>query len=173
MTFEQIYHDNKNKVYNLCLHYVQNTEDAEEITQDVFVKVHDSLNEFRHTAKISTWIYRICINTCLDFIKSKKRKKRFAFLSSFLSDQKEKNAGQIDFEHPGVMLEYKELTQHLFILINHLPHSQKTALILHKIEHKPQAEIAAIMNISVKAAESLIQRARTSLALKLKQSKEK
>jgi len=58
-------------VYNLALHYVQNIQDAEEITQDVFVSVYQSLAKFKESSTISTWIYRIAINKSLDYIKSK------------------------------------------------------------------------------------------------------
>jgi RNA polymerase sigma-70 factor (ECF subfamily) len=68
------------------------------------------------------------------------------------------------------LLEHKEALGKLFKVINELPNKQKTALILHKIEQKSQAEVAEIMNISLKAAESLIQRAKTNLSKKLDNS---
>jgi RNA polymerase sigma factor (sigma-70 family) len=66
----------KDLVYNLALSYVQNSEDAEEITQDVFIAVYQSISSFKAQANIKTWIYRIAINKSLDFIKAKKRQKR-------------------------------------------------------------------------------------------------
>ena len=61
------------------LSYVQNTEDAEEITQDLFLEVYRSYENFKGESSLSTWMYRIAISKCLDFIKYKNRKKRFAF----------------------------------------------------------------------------------------------
>lgn len=78
MDFDSIYNQFKNMVYNLSLHFVQNNADAEEITQDVFVSVYQSLGQFRKDAELSTWIYRITINKCKDHIKAQNRKKRFA-----------------------------------------------------------------------------------------------
>mgnify|MGYP003553817947 CR=1 FL=1 len=69
--FESIYNQHKILVYNLALNYLQNTEDAEEITQDVFVQLHHSLSEFKEQSSLKTWIYRITINKSLDFIKKK------------------------------------------------------------------------------------------------------
>jgi RNA polymerase sigma factor (sigma-70 family) len=69
-------------VYNVALQYVQNKEDAEEITQDVFIKVYDKHLEFKGDSALKTWIYRITINTSLDYIKAKTRKKKSCFLSS-------------------------------------------------------------------------------------------
>ncbi len=156
-------------VYNLALQYVQNIEDAEEITQDVFVSVFYALSTFREEAAISTWVYQITINKSLDFIKAKKRKKRFGFIAGFFSDDFTNEINTpTEFNHPGVQMEDKEALKILFGHINRLPEKQKTALILHKIEQLPQAEVAQIMNMSLKAVESLIQRAKTGLAIKIK-----
>jgi len=164
LQFEELYHEQKKRVFNLALQYVQNVGDAEEITQDVFVKVHQSYETFRHDAKISTWIYRITINQSRDYLKAKKRKKRFAFITSlFYEDSNEVKHEHPDFNHPGIRMEHKEELARLFTKINGLPENQKTALILAKIEHKSQGEIAEIMELSVKAVESLILRAKTSL----------
>jgi RNA polymerase sigma-70 factor (ECF subfamily) len=158
-------------VYNLALNYAQNVEDAEEITQDVFVSVYQSLHSFQENSSLSTWMYRITINKSLDFLKSKQRKKRFALLTSlFFDNSNDIKHNPPEYNHPGVLLEHKEALGKLFKVINELPNKQKTALILHKIEQKSQAEVAEIMNISLKAAESLIQRAKTNLSKKLDNS---
>jgi len=70
-------------------------------------------------------------------------------------------------DHPGVLLENKEATEDIFQYINALPEKQKTALILNKLEHKSQAEIAEIMNMSIKAIDSLIQRAKVNIQKKM------
>ena len=171
LTFEEIYKQYNSLVYNLALHYVQNAEDAQEITQDVFVSIHQSLHSFQSNSAPSTWVYRIAINKSLDFLKAQKRKKRFAFIISLFRPN---SAGQPpdapEKLHPGILLEQKESLQRLLDKINELPDNQKTALILHKIEQKTQAEVGEIMNLSPKAVESLIQRAKTNLSKKLDSS---
>ncbi len=170
--FEQIYNEHKNQVFNLALQYVQNYEDAQEITQDVFVSIHKSLFTFKEQSKLSTWIIRITINKSLDYIKAKKRKKRFGFLVSILHSETNEVIYDVpNFNHPGVQLESKEAIENIFKLINQLPDNQKTALILSKIENKKQAEISEIMNISIKSVESLIQRAKLNLSDKLNKPK--
>jgi RNA polymerase sigma factor (sigma-70 family) len=167
LNFEQFYNQYKSRVYNLALNYVQNIEDAQEITQDVFVTVHNSLNTFQEQSAMSTWMYRITINKCLDFLKAKQRKKRFAFITSlFFENSNDLKHTPIENNHPGILLENKEALEQLFKKINELPENQKTALILHKIEQKSQVEVAEIMNLSTKAVESLIQRAKTNLSKK-------
>ncbi len=168
MTFEETYSKFCKLVFNLALQYVQNTEDAEEITQDVFVSIHHSLQTFQQNAQIQTWIYRITINKSLDFIKARNRKKRFAFITAlFYEDGNELKNLTHHFNHPGILLEQKEDLERLFYHINSLPDNQKTVLILSKIEQKSQKEVAEIMNISIKAVESLLQRAKTNLSKKL------
>lgn len=157
-------------MYNLALQYVQNQEDAQEIAQDVFVAIYQSMHNFKGQSSISTWIYRITINKSLDFLKGKQRKKRFAFLTSlFYPDSNEIQFEQAHFDHPGVLLEHKESLEEIFKCINELPDAQKTALILTKIEQKPQMEVAEIMELSLKAVEGLLQRAKNNLAKKLKE----
>jgi RNA polymerase sigma-70 factor (ECF subfamily) len=165
--FEQIYNEHVKRVYNLALQYVQNTEDAQEIAQDVFIAVYQQLDSFRSEANLSTWIYRIAVNKSLDFIKAKKRKKRFGLFSIFTTANEPAH-----FEHPGVLLEYQEETKILFEHINDLPENQKTVLILQKIEGKTMHEISEILEISPKAVESLLQRAKTNLLKKINYAKE-
>jgi RNA polymerase sigma factor (sigma-70 family) len=159
-------------VYNLALQYVQNIEDAEEISQDVFLSVYNSLDQFKQTAQISTWLYRITINKCLDFIKAKKRKKRFSFFTSIFQDKSNEIKHDIsNFDHPGVLMENKEALEELFTMINQLADNQKTVLILNKIEDKKIPEIAEIMQLSNKAVESLLQRAKSNLSKKIESNK--
>lgn len=165
MTLELLYEKYAKQVYNLALQYVQNSNDAEEITQDVFLAAYQSLDKFRNEANHSTWLYRIAINKSLDFLKAKKRKKRFFWFTGELSEN-----DSVEFDHPGVLIENKEETAFIFSCINELPPNQKTALILHKIEQLPLAEIAGIMELTPKAVESLVQRAKTNLSKKITDS---
>lgn len=102
MNFETLYNRYKNLVFNLALQYTQNWEDAQEITQDVFVSIHHSLSRFKNAAKLSSWIYRITFNKSLDFIKSQKRKKRWGVLfSTFFDKSNETRFDGANFNHPG------------------------------------------------------------------------
>lgn len=169
MKFDEIYTELHKMVFNLALQFVQNVEDAEEITQDVFLKVFDGLNSFKNHSSIKTWIYRIAVNQSLDFIKARRSKKR-KFLSSIFSlNDSNFKFNPTHFNHPGIELEQKEATQKIFEAINQLSEQQKTAIILLKIEGKSQNETAEIMNLNVKALESLFQRAKTNLEILLNQ----
>lgn len=158
MNLELLYEMYGKRVFNLALHYVLNVEDAEEITQDVFVTLFQKRDQFREEAHLATWIYRITVNKALDFCKYKARKKRWWQRQSL--DHATEPA---DFNHPGADLEDRESVQFIFRCIDNLNEQQRTALILHKIEGFSQQETAEIMKISTKAVESLVQRAKMNL----------
>ena len=164
--FIAIYNQYKVLVYNVALHYLQNVEDAEEITQDVFVQVHNSLDSFKENSSLKTWIYRITINKSLDFIKHKNSVKRF-----FIFGKKSENEKELEilsnFEHPGIDLVNKENAAILFKVINELTENQKTAFILSKLDGLSNPEISEIMNVSISSVESLVFRAKTTLKEKL------
>ena len=166
LKFSPIYHDYKQLVYNVALQYLQNTEDAEEVLQDVFVKVYQSLEKFENNSTLKTWIYRITINHSLDFIKKKQSKKRF-FIFGRKSDSEHEVNSISTFEHPGILMENKEDAKILFDVINTLPENQKTAFILSKIDGLTNPEISEIMELSISSIESLLFRAKKSLQEKL------
>ena len=173
MTFDSIFSEYQKMVFNLALHYVQQVEDAEEIAQDVFVKIYQKLDEFKHESNLKTWIYRITINQSLDFIKAKQSQKRKVFQRMFSWNDVPTKQYPVNNYHPGVMLEQKEDYDQLFNTLNSLPNNQKTVLILLKIEQKSQKETAEIMGLNIKALESLFQRAKNNLEIKLNQNKGK
>ena len=152
----------KDMVYNTCLGFVQQREDAEDLTQEVFIEVLRSIGNFQSKSKLSTWIYRISVNKSLDLLRSRKRKKRYASLTSiFGTSAVETVAG--DFQHPGVVMEKMEISKFLFEAIDKLPESQKTAFVLHKVEGVSYKEIAEVMDTSLSSVESLIHRAKRNL----------
>ncbi len=168
--FETIYEEHKGLVYNLALSYVHNQEDAQDITQEVFVKLYQRLGTFDpDRASLKTWVYQITINHCLDFLKSRKTKKRFGFIVSLFNNETNEPIAEIGhFDHPGVTLEDKEEVQVLFDIIDTLPDNQRTALILTKIEDRSVKETAEIMVLNPKAVESLLQRAKVGDCQKIR-----
>lgn len=157
--FVALYHTFSARVYNTALSYMQQVEDAEEVTQDVFTKIHKNASQFKGASSVSTWVYRITVNAALNQLR---KKKRFAFIH-FMETVTEKAS----FEHPGVLLEKKEAAKQLFQVIETLPEQQKTAFILSFVEDLPRQEVADIMETSLKAVEALLQRAKKNLRLKL------
>jgi len=166
--FKQLYELFKVRVYNTCLSHLQNESDAEEATQDVFVEVHRSAAGFKSNAAVSTWIYRIAVNKCIDRIRHNNRQKRFAFVTSiFNKDSGELMHNPPEFNHPGILAENKEKAARLFKSIRELPENQQSAFILKQVEGLSQKEIAYILDMTEKGIESLLQRAKANLRKKL------
>ncbi len=153
-----------NLVFNTALGLLQHRSDAEDMAQEVFAYAFQSLGKFRGEAKISTWLYRITVSKSLDFLKAKKRVKRFGFLQSIFEGTGAKLAiDKPHFQHPGVLMENQERAQILFWAIEKLPDKQKTAFVLHKLEDLPYADIAEVMALSLASVESLLFRAKQNL----------
>lgn len=152
------------KVYNTCIGMLQNMEDAEDVTQEIFITIHLNIDLFKEESSLSTWIYRISVNKCLEFIRKKQRKKRLGvFKSIFTSDGEKALENHTDFVHPGIQLEQQELAKILFKAIDLLPEQQRTAYVLHKLDQVSYNEIAGIMKVSLSSVESLLFRAKQNL----------
>ncbi len=169
MTFSEIYQAHSSLVYTMAYKYALNAEDAEEITQDVFLQVHAKITEFRHDAKIETWLYRITVNKSIDFLRRKKRNKNQVHHRTVQEDSVQLTS---NIRTPAQVLEQDEGIQMLMNCIYQLPENQQQALILLKMEQKTQKEVAEILNTTPKAVESLFQRAKKNLKKRLNEAKE-
>lgn len=165
--FKRLVEDWQGMVYNTALGMLQNEEDAEDISQEVFVQVYESIYSFKGQSKLSTWIYRITVTKCLDAIRKRKRKKRFAFIQSLYNKNDELMHDPPDFVHPGIRAERKEDAEKLFRALEKIPVNQKTAFILNKMEMLSYQEVAEILNVSTNAVDSLLQRAKKNLKKQL------
>ncbi len=167
-SFKLIFEQNHKKVINICYRFVGNREVAEDLTQEVFLEVFRSIKHFRKDSKLSTWIYRIATTRSIDYIRSQKSKKRFAFLTS-ISDDKEvrEKLPDTDSPNPEKNVTNEETKQILYQAINKLPENQRIAFILSKYDELSYKEIAEILKTSLPAVESLIHRAKKNLGKKL------
>jgi len=154
-------------VYNTSLGIVQNEMDAEDVAQEVFVKAYESIQGFKGESKLSTWLYRITVTRSLDYLRSRKRKKRFAFVYSIFGENNELLINPPDFNHPGVQSENKQQASELFKAVDMLPEQQKIAFVLTWVEGLAHKEVSEIMGTTVPAVESLLQRAKTNLKKQL------
>lgn len=158
----------KDKVFATCISFVRSAEDAEDLTQEVFLEVFRSVAKFRGQSRLSTWIYRISVTKSLEWIRRKNRKKRAAEVAS-LSDLQARgfDAPCAGNHHPGVQLEQKERAAYLFRAIDDLPENQKVAFTLNKVEGRSYQEVAEIMELSLSSVESLLFRAKKGLQVRL------
>jgi len=172
--FRELVEKHQDIVVNTCFQFIHNKEDAEDVAQEVFIEVYQSIAGFRKDAKLSTWIYRIAVNKSLDHIRKKKRKKRFAQLVFLDSSEDDSEVFKVPaLDNPQKELEDSERKKILDYAVNQLPKNQKIAITLSKYEKLSNKEIATILDTSVSAVEALIHRAKTNLHKKLNRYFEK
>jgi RNA polymerase sigma-70 factor (ECF subfamily) len=153
----------QHQVFNTCFHFLRNREDAEDVAQEVFVEIYRSLDRYRGDAALSTWIYRIAMNRCMDHLRMKSRKKRnFMLFRQWGNDELEK-LNHPTHEHPHYLLEADEREQIMMNAIQQLPERQRIAFTLSKMEGLKQEEVASIMNCTISSVESLLVRAKKTL----------
>ncbi len=154
-------------VVNTCRGFVNGYADAEDLAQDVFIELFESLPNFRNESKLSTWIYRIAVNKSLNFIRKKKRGTILTSITSMfgtsekeclLVDTSSDSSSEADHD-----INTKELHRTLKQAINSLPKNQKIAFILNKYQDLSYKEVADVMDISLSSVESLIFRAKANL----------
>ena len=167
--FSRLLDDYQQKVFGTCISFIPNKEDAEDVAQEVFLEVFKSISKFKGDSKLSTWIYKITTNKCLEFIRKKNSKKRFAFMQTILGNEipLDKTSYFTEVNHPGILLENKEKSAIIFKAINTLPESQRVIFTLAKIDGKSYQEIIEITGKSLSSIESIMFRAKKGLQEKL------
>ncbi len=151
-------------VLNCSFKFLHNRELAEDVTQDVFVEVFESIHSFRADSKLSTWIYRIAVTKSLNCLKSQKRKKRFAVvISLFGDDEVEHQLSAPEDTHPDKGIENRERARILAWALERLPDNQRVAFTLSKSKDMSYDEISSVMDMSISSIESLIHRAKLNL----------
>ncbi|HDP98221.1 MAG TPA: RNA polymerase sigma factor [bacterium] len=164
INFQKIYHQYRELVFNVCYRMTGNREDADDAAQDVFLKIHHSISRFKGDAKLSSWIFRIAVNTCLN---RERRKKLVSWVSLDFLFQEESKDQPLSDDRPDWQVETQETERIVQQAIQKLPARQKSALVLHRYENLSYDEIAKVMKVSLSAVESLLHRAKENLAAKL------
>lgn len=163
--FNQIYKDNYSLVYGWVIAKVKNTERTEEITNDVFIKVHQHLAVYDcERAKLSTWLYEITKNKIVDYFRSEGMYcSRFVNVDNFTNDDDE----QVDtsnffvgYSKTDKSIENNELKAKLKSVFNTLNDNQRKVARLFFIQKLQYSEIADILNISMDNVKVTINRAR-------------
>ncbi|OGP65241.1 MAG: hypothetical protein A3K22_01040 [Deltaproteobacteria bacterium RBG_16_42_7] len=163
--FEKLILKYQDRIYNLCRHMLGNAHDAEDAAQDTFVKAYRNLTKFKPESSLYTWLYRIAVNTCLDY------KKRPLFASLF---RKSDEGDELIREHssswpsPERLYESKQIGLALHGGIRKLSPKLRTVIILKEIEGLSYEGIADILEVSIGTVKSRIARARDDLKVLLK-----
>ena len=156
-------------VINICYRFLLNKEDAEDISQEVFIEAYHSIRDFRGESKLGTWLYRIAVSKSLDEIKKRNRKKRISSVGKTLGIEFISNL-LVGNDGPDKTMEENEGYSTLLKTLGRLPENQRIALTLSKIEDYSNSDIAEIMEVSLTAVDSLIYRAKQNLKAILNQN---
>ncbi|MCE5205574.1 MAG: RNA polymerase sigma factor [Porphyromonadaceae bacterium] len=148
------------QVFRTVMGFVHTKEDAEEVTQDIFIRVYQSLSSFHHDAEFSTWLYRITVNMSLNFLRSNRKNRLLQSLEAIFSYRSEEKT-------PLEEMEQAERDRRIRMAIDALPEKQRMAFVLSRYEELPQKKIAEVMNRTEGAVEQLLQRAKENLQKKL------
>lgn len=153
----------KDLVFTLAFKMLKNKEEAEEVSQDTFIKVFNSLNKFKGESKFSTWIYKITYNTCLDRLKKSKKENSVLYIEDFNEHQVRTIESVLD------TLDEKERIQKIQECLQLLPSEEAFLLTLYYFDNQPIDEIAKIIDCNSNNVKIKLFRSRKKLALILKE----
>ncbi len=156
----------KNRLYSAVLNILQDKDDTEDALQETFIQVHESIAMFREDSTLSTWIYRIAVRKALEKLRRRKTRQRIQSIVPWWMP-KEKSPDANLHLNEGIEIEQKEQAQALFKAINLLPAKQKIAFTLIQVQGMKYEEACDVMQMGVKAIESLNSRAKENLRKKL------
>ncbi len=141
----------RDRVSRLCMSFMRDEDEAMDVAQDVFIKLYLKIGAFRKESRLSTWIYRIAVNACLDALRAKKKRD---------CDSLDNTAMPADNRAAG---DRREIAEAVRSAINRLPVNYRAVIILKEIEGRSYRDIAEILACRIGTVESRLFRARGML----------
>ena len=162
--YEELVHRHRDKIYARAFSMMRNEDEALDLSQEAWVKGWQRLKQFKHNASFTTWMTRICINLCLDYLRKKKRRQ-----TDSLEQMEEESGGverrmPIEEYNPTETVEREELREEIDAAMAKLSYEHRTVLILHEFERLEYKEIAKAMHCSIGTVMSRLFYARRRLA---------
>ncbi|AEY66643.1 sigma-70 family RNA polymerase sigma factor [Clostridium sp. BNL1100] len=170
--FEELTTVYYSKVYSICYRMLNNTEDAYEQAQETFIKAFKYIKSFKGNCAISTWLYRIATNVCLDFIRKNKKRKVVSIEQSTFEDLQLKDSLVSDNPGPEKVAETNAQKQAIKAAMDKMNEKNRLVIILRDFMGLSYDEISDTMKIPVGTVKSRISRARNELRELLCKDKE-
>ncbi len=163
--FEELVSRYEKKVYSLCYQYAGNQEDALDLAQETFLRVYRFLPKFRFDAAFSTWVYRLAVNTCLDFLRKQKHNPSLSLDAPLKLADGETVGREVAAEDPSPVeeLERKELRREILKALDRLPEEQRYPILLKEFQNLSYEEIADLLQVPLGTVRSRISRGRLKL----------
>jgi RNA polymerase sigma-70 factor, ECF subfamily len=166
--FNRLFSRYMRAMVNFACRFVHNREQAEELAQDIFLKMYEGAKGYTAQAKFTTWLYRIAANVCLNEVRKPHFRAVHQPLPEEHSDDPLHSSGELQVNpEPEKLLERQALAKALREALILIPENQRIAFILNKYQELSYSEVSDIMKISEKAVKSLIHRAKETLAERL------
>ena len=159
--FEELYRAHSGRLYNLVLRMVGTVQEAEVLLQDVFLHAHRKLGSFRGESSLGTWLYRLGMNQCLDYLRGRQVK-----MGRATDSLDEEDAAEPAAPLPAVPTAISRLD--LERAIARLPEGCRAAFLLHDVEGFEHGEVGAILGISAGTSKSQVHKARMKLRTMLR-----
>ena len=169
--FDRLFVKHTRGIVNFAYRFVRNREIAEELAQEVFLKVYENAAGYRVQARFTSWLYKIATNVCLNEIRKPQFRVRHQSIHASLSDDGSDEDRKLEFgtaAAPDKIFEQKDLSRIIGQALSQIPEKQRIAFILNKYQELSYSEVADVMDSSEKAVKSLIHRAKEALAERLK-----
>ena len=157
----------QSRIYALCLRTLRKEHDAYDATQESMIKMFRSIRKFRMESSFSTWMYRICVNTCLDMLRKQRRKRVESLDALRKSGQNIRDLYDLD-----AAISDKEAQQVLTYLLSRLSISLRQIFVLREMEGLGYEEIADVMQIPIGTVKSRLYRARSQMGAQYNRLKE-
>lgn len=167
VAFRALVKEYQGRVFHHAMQILRNREEAEDVCQETFIQVYESVKSFKGQSSLSTWIIRIAINKALEKLRKEKRRAQLRELLPWWMPNESKSYESTEL-HPDIQLENKEKALTLYRAIDRLNPNQRVAFTLIKLDEMSYAEASELMNLSIKAIESLVSRAKENIKKELK-----
>ncbi|HEY9870844.1 MAG TPA: RNA polymerase sigma factor [Candidatus Obscuribacterales bacterium] len=171
--FKSLVQRYQNRIYNAAFRILGSTEEAEEVVQDTFIKVHQNVAKFQRQSTFASWVFRIAHNLCVDLMRARQRRRGF-FVLSFDPQAAPDNDDSPEGLHvvsqvadrgptPAQMLDSREQAHIIEASLRQLPDSQRTVVVLHDIEGFSYQEISDIVGANLGTVRSRLHYGRLKL----------
>lgn len=166
--FDALVERHSRYVLNILYKYLHNRDEAEDLAQEVFLRVYTKRDSYEPLARFTTWLYTIAANLCLNHIRDRRRAGEVS-LQGIGSDSSQWEPADTTSIIPSHTIDGREMRDVVWKALDELPDQQRMAIILYRFEEMSYQEVADTLGVSISALKSLIFRARGTLAEKLEE----